>query len=742
MHASPGFCRSAHFTSSNSSLCVSLPTLQTGANDVANAFGTSVGAKTITLRQAVVIAALFEFTGAIVLGRVSTSTIAAGIADITAFQREPEFYAYGMVCALTVSGVWQVLSSYWELNTSSTHSIIGSIIGFSFVYGGSDAVKWSTPDPKAFPPYRGVVPIVVSWFFSPILTASSAALIMFLLRTLVLRRKKAYILSFWVLPPAVLLTVFICVFFVFTRGAKKTLESSASWTEEKSLWVAAVVAACTAVFTAAVLVPLLYWYSQRKFRQQDEEEAARAKEDLENQAEEGKEEKLKSPVAEGQEVVPVSPIPLDRQNSSKRNFVVPVVAKDQAGPSASLASPRSGPAPVAEAREDEEAASAAGSASGKSKASLLWSRTMSKGKELFNKIDGTQMDIHAVIEEDPIVNAIHRNAEVFDPKAESVFRYLQVFSAICVIFSHGAGEVGYMAGPLATIWDVVTKGKLSSKVEAELWPIFLGAIALVIGLATYGYNVTRAMGVKVSKLSPSRGFAAELATAMVIMIAAQYGLPTSSSQCITGGIIGCGLLEGTAGVNWRFFVVQFISWIATLFVVALGTGALFAAGAYAPSVNCGNDVVVYEDYLVASHNRALRELNDTITAMMDAARYTGAEAPLFKRIGAPNEAWLLTLRRQINWAVSNVTLMSNTRGQTTSPYDLTDYHARAMRLVQNHTMITLGQNTVFQGALNECNDFSRANLIAGNATHAASSCRPIRLVPSGYPTTGIKGQSW
>ena len=148
------------------------------------------------------------------------------------------------------------------------------------------------------------------------------------------------------------------------------------------------------------------------------------------------------------------------------------------------------------------------------------------------------------------------------------------------------------------------------------------------------------------------------------MIAAQYGLPTSSSQCITGGIIGCGLLEGTAGVNWRFFAVQFISWIATLFVVALGTGALFAAGAYAPSVNCGNDVIVYEDYLVASHNRALRELNDTISGMLDAARYTGAEAPLFKRIGSPNEPWLLNLRRQINWAVSNVTLMSNTKGQT------------------------------------------------------------------------------
>ncbi|GFH06738.1 phosphate transporter, partial [Haematococcus lacustris] len=88
----------------------------TGANDVANAFGTSVGAKTLTLRQAVVIAAIFEFTGAMVLGRVSTSTIAGGIADINSFLREPEMFAYGMVCALTISAIWNIGASYFELN--------------------------------------------------------------------------------------------------------------------------------------------------------------------------------------------------------------------------------------------------------------------------------------------------------------------------------------------------------------------------------------------------------------------------------------------------------------------------------------------------------------------------------------------------------------------------------------------------------------------------------------------------
>lgn len=92
-----------------------------------------------------------------------------------------------------------------------------------------------------------------------------------------------------------------------------------------------------------------------------------------------------------------------------------------------------------------------------------------------------------------------------------------------------------MAGPLTTIYHNYTKGELHSKgFEPPIWVVIVGALGLVIGLATYGYKVTQAMGVKLAKLSPSRGFAAELATALIITLAAQYKLPTSSSQCITG----------------------------------------------------------------------------------------------------------------------------------------------------------------------------------------------------------------
>jgi sodium-dependent phosphate transporter len=152
-----------------------------------------------------------------------------------------------------------------------------------------------------------------------------------------------------------------------------------------------------------------------------------------------------------------------------------------------------------------------------------------------------------------------------------------VFSAICVIFAHGAGEVGFMAGPLSAIYDIYMTGVLHKSVQSQLWCVMLGAASLVIGLATYGYNVTRSMGTMMAKLTPSRGFAAELATALVILVASQLGLPTSSSQCITGGIVGVGLMEGVmAGVNWKHFAKQFASWVSTLFTVGLGVAAVFA----------------------------------------------------------------------------------------------------------------------------------------------------------------------
>ncbi|KAG6552743.1 hypothetical protein Mapa_005691 [Marchantia paleacea] len=268
------------------------------------------------------------------------------------------------------------------------------------------------------------------------------------------------------------------------------------------------------------------------------------------------------------------------------------------------------------------------------------------------------VDIHKVVKTDEKIGNMHEAAEKFEPRVEYAFSYLQVFSAICVIFAHGAGEVGYMAGPLATIWDVYQNGQLSKSVTPPIWIIIIGATGLVIGLATYGYNVTRSMGVKLAKLTPTRGFAAELATAFVIMIASQYGLPTSSSQCITGAIIGVGILEGTKGVNWTFFLKQFASWVSTLFVIGLVVAAVFAQGVYTPSKIQGKEVTKYEDRVTNLTTQVYKDFNTSLQS------YKAASDALVLT-NLPPSTWT-QLNDTINSANTNAKNLVNPKKSQTS----------------------------------------------------------------------------
>ncbi|BBN19399.1 solute carrier family 20 (sodium-dependent phosphate transporter) [Marchantia polymorpha subsp. ruderalis] len=512
----------------------------TGANDVANAFGTSVGSKTLTLKQAVIIAAIFEFAGAMLLGRVSTNTVASGIADIQSFENHPEAYAYGMVCALLVGSIWLIVTSYYGLNVSSTHTIIGGIIGFSLVWDGADAIKWAEKDPNSFPPYKGVIAIILAWFVSPLLTGGVAAFIFWAVRSIVLRRENAYELAFYTLPPFVLLTTWVNIYFVLTKGARKALRNDNSWSDGKAAWVSMVIAVAFTLISIFVGIPLLKKMARRRFDSDGRPigPTPEGNETFETEFERNVESVSavnSKRYAENGINHDLEEIPLDNKRVHDRGAPIEPV-------------------------------------------SMAWIERARKAAT-----HGVNVDIHKSVKEDEVLDAMHENAERFEPRVEYAFSYLQVFSAICVIFAHGAGEVGYMAGPMAAIWDVYQKGVLEDTVRAEVWIILIAATGLVIGLATYGYNVTRAMGVKLAKITPTRGFSAELATAFVIMIASQYGLPTSSSQCITGAIIGVGILEGSDGVNWSQFLKQFASWVATLFVIGLFTAVVFAQGVYAPS---------------------------------------------------------------------------------------------------------------------------------------------------------------
>ncbi|CAM9770262.1 unnamed protein product, partial [Hapterophycus canaliculatus] len=113
-----------------------------GANDVANAFATSVGAKALTIKQAVVLAGIFEFSGAVFLGSHVTKTIRKGIADVECFEDNPGILMYGNMCVVYTTGIWLLLASFFELPVSTTHSTIGGIVGMAMTYRGADCVVW------------------------------------------------------------------------------------------------------------------------------------------------------------------------------------------------------------------------------------------------------------------------------------------------------------------------------------------------------------------------------------------------------------------------------------------------------------------------------------------------------------------------------------------------------------------------------------------------------------------------
>ncbi len=152
-----------------------------GANDVANAMGTSVGSGAITVKQAIIIAAIFEFAGAFIAGGSVTKTIRKGIIDPGPIVDSPELLVYGMLAALLAAAIWLMVASFRGWPVSTTHSIVGAIVGFTMAGIGLDAVNWGK-----------ISQIVASWVVSPLLGGVIALLLMLSIRKLILNTENPF----------------------------------------------------------------------------------------------------------------------------------------------------------------------------------------------------------------------------------------------------------------------------------------------------------------------------------------------------------------------------------------------------------------------------------------------------------------------------------------------------------------------------------------------------------------------
>jgi len=375
-----------------------------GANDVANAMGTAIGSKVLTIKQAVLIAAVFEFAGAFLAGGQVTSTIRKGIIDSTAVAQSPELLIYGMLAALMSAGIWLLVASHKGWPVSTTHTIVGAIVGFAMVGLGMDAVKWVK-----------VGAIVASWVVSPLLSGTLAFFLFRSVQKLILNTDNPIESAKKYVPIYMFATGFMIAMVTMFKGLKHIgLELSTGQSYLIAIVIGLLVMGCG-----------IYYISRIKIDPSDDK------------------------------------------------------------------------------------------------------------------------DFHFT-------------------NVEKIFSVLMVVTACAIAFAHGSNDVANAVGPMAAVISIASDGVVSQNSAMPAWILLIGGIGIVLGLAMYGRKVIETVGQKITELTPSRGFACQLAASTTVVIASGTGLPISTTHTLVGAVLGVGMARGIGALNLGVVGNIFMSWIITL----------------------------------------------------------------------------------------------------------------------------------------------------------------------------------
>lgn len=229
-----------------------------GANDVANAFATSIGSKALTIKQAIFIAAIFEFLGAVTMGSNVTKTIRKGISDYECFENEPSILMYGCMNVILSVGIWLLYASKFGLPVSTTHSTVGGIIGMTMTTVGSKCVLWHEST-DVFPYSKGTSAIIISWVLSPILSGIASSTLFVTLRTLCLRHENAVERIWYAYPFITFIAFFINSFFILWKGAKNASEEI----DNLELYEVILVSFAISTFFSVSSIPLTHYLKKR-----------------------------------------------------------------------------------------------------------------------------------------------------------------------------------------------------------------------------------------------------------------------------------------------------------------------------------------------------------------------------------------------------------------------------------------------------------------------------------------------
>ena len=364
-----------------------------GANDVANAMGTSVGSGAITLSTAILIACIFEFSGAFLAGGEVTSTVRKGILDPLLFQDNPDLFVFGMISALLAAGTWLVVATYFGWPVSTTHTIVGGIVGFGILGLSFSAIDWDT-----------MSDIALSWLLSPLISGTISFIIYLSIDKLILRNNNPIQTQRYG-PIYLFFVAFIVSMVTFTKGLKHI------------------------------------------------------------------------------------GLGLDYTDSIIYSFIF----------------------------------------------------------GLFITFLGF------------VFLSRLRNSSI-----DQIFGILMVFTACVMAFAHGSNDTANAVGPVAAVFSTVLNEGVSKEAAVSAWLLLGGGVGIVLGLAMWGYRVIQTIGKEITKLTPTSGFAAELAAATTVVIASGNAMPISTTHTLVGAVFGVGLAMSIKDLDFKVVGKIVASWLTTV----------------------------------------------------------------------------------------------------------------------------------------------------------------------------------
>lgn len=572
-----------------------------GANDVANAWATSVSSRSISYRQAMILGAIFEMLGAITVGARTADTIKNGIIPNSAFRNNAGVQMLAFTCALAAASSWVMWCTKHSAHVSSTYTLISAVAGVGVATVGVANVQWGWNDGK------GLGAIFAGLGMAPAISGGFAAIIFLLIKFVVHVRKDpvkwaVYTSPFWFLVAGTICTLSI----VYKGSPDLGLNKKPAW------YIAAVTMGTgggVAVLAALLFVPYVYakvlrkdasvkWYhtflGPLLFRRPAPAEADRA-------------------------VVP--------------NYAVVQEDEEETHSSGSTTESLQGETPEKLAAKDAERSVVAAEANNashkelaaqgkerlhqkimKQRGPLPWAlRTLRANpmgagqiyefhniKILFKRIPamivvgalyGVYYDIHAAqtgiagTPDGVRMARVYAHAEKYPNEVEHTYSFVQILTACTASFAHGANDIGNSVGPWAVIYSAWSTGNAAaSKAPVPIWQLAVLSAAISVGLITYGYNIMKVMGNKITYHSPSRGCSMEMGAAITVLVFSQYSLPVSTSMCITGATVGVGLCNGTLkAVNFQRVGLLVLSWIMTIPIAGTLGGVLMGLFLNAPN---------------------------------------------------------------------------------------------------------------------------------------------------------------